>query len=77
MDIRSGQRLAWDNKVAGSTGEISPGTVRKWQDGTYGNGGADTGGAPPRRDPGGTRDGRITRVSRGPECVILARLRAW
>ncbi len=41
-------------------GKLSPEPVRKWQDGTHGNGEADTDGAPPRRDPGGTRDGRVT-----------------
>jgi hypothetical protein len=76
MDIRSGQRLAWDNKVAGSTGEISPETVRKWQDGTYGNGGADTA----AHHPVATRAVRGMAGLpglEGPECVILARLRAW
>jgi 1,4-dihydroxy-2-naphthoate octaprenyltransferase len=69
MDIRTGRRAGLAacrgspdqlQRFAGSTGEISSETVRKWQDGTHGNGGADTGGTPPGRDPGGTRDGRIT-----------------
>jgi hypothetical protein len=51
---------ARNTRKLGSTAEISPGPVRKWQDGTNGNGEAGTGGAPPGRDPGGTRDDRIT-----------------
>jgi len=58
--VFAGYGAGRNTRKLGSTAEISPGPVRKWQDGTNGNGEAGTGGAPPGRDPGGTRDDRIT-----------------